>query len=134
MNQVERGNDPEKDLSDSELSLDSDNNQIDNEESSQIENEEKCETGLREPIEALNGIEDEEQNIITSRAGRVVKRINYKTLSRHGLQFMQDVKHITGTKNNNKDNDMFKTINEITMATLEKSTEYDQMGVSQGIK
>ena len=96
-------------------------------------------------VTTLSGINDEDTSddedanalpTTTSRAGRSIRRINYKDLSQHGLQFVQEASknETVGTKSSLVNHDMFKRVNKITMLTLNKGHEYDQLNVKQGIK
>ena len=57
-------------------------------EGSQITNNKTCEPESKESVGDFSKSEGKGDNTVTLRAGRTVKRINHKNLSRHGLHFI----------------------------------------------
>ena len=122
-------------ISDSDLSIGSDQSEEDpNDDFSDTKNENgelanESESSSGSVIENEEEQEEESKNI-TTRGGRVTRRINYSDLSKYGTQMHQEG-NIIGKHNVNEN--MFEKIMNIVMLNVREEQEFEQMNVSAGI-
>ena len=132
---------------DSDLSIDSSADELDTDIKDKTHNEEIEEDIIFDEVEPTRKNVTEGKRIYadeetateddwnhgetTTKSGRSVKRINYKDFASYGSQYAQ----IGSTKvRKHGDEKMFKRVTELTMLHLSKESEYDQLGVKEGIE